>query len=439
MKNVLKLLAAVSVCRENMNKYQTETKQDEIRAEKVAELNADLTRAETELRQAIEKYEDAPAPETRDLSSRIELRNYVSGALTDKPVTGAEAELNKELGLDDRNVVPWEALAPRDEDEVRADAATTADDAAIAHPRAAPILRRVFENTRVAFLGARMPSVASGEPVFPIMTGGQIATSAEAADTVANEKSPRTRSGASAIESQAATFTGKMVSPKRISGRYLFGIVDAAKLPIEDVLRADLREAMAWMLDWQVLRGYGLDTSDRDDFIGLLSDETLAIPADDGAQAAQLTYANGFTPIATGIDGRYANTYNDLRVLVGTDTYKQFIVTFQEDTGRSFYEAIRAIGVSLGSSAIMPAKGTAGALYNVAASHAPVNPDGVQQALMTSRGSDAIIPIWQGVTLVRDPYTGAAKGQIALTAHMLANFELLRSDAWKRIAFKLDA
>ena len=251
MKNILKLLAAVSVCRERMNKYQTETKPDEIKPDKIAELAGNLTRAETELRTAIEKYEDRPEPtERRELATQIELRNYMHAARKDRAVTGKEAEYNKELGLDDRNVIPWAALAPLPEED-RADTATTVADSAIQHPRAADVLRRVFRRTRVSFLGARMPSVTSGEPVYPVMketraTGGFPIEAYPGIGAFAPGE---------AVESAAAEFEGFMVSPKRISGRYTWRMEDDAKMPIESILRADLREMMGWQLDFQVLCG----------------------------------------------------------------------------------------------------------------------------------------------------------------------------------------
>ena len=128
---------------------------------------------------------------------------------------------------------------------------------------------------------------------------------------------------------------------------------------------------------------------------------------------------------ASGIDGLYANTYGDLRVLLGTETYKRMTQIFQADSARSIWEYMRALGVGMEASGIIP---------DVADPTLSTNK--VQEAIMTSRGSDLVIPVWEGISMIRDPYTGAAKGETALTAHMLANMTFVRKAAWKRIGFR---
>ena len=94
-------------------------------------------------------------------------------------------------------------------------------------------------------------------------------------------------------------------------------------------------------------------------------------------------------------------------------------------TDRSAWEALRDLGVTMEASAIIEAPKTGGADKDL------------QDAVLTSNGSDMVIPVWEGITMIRDPYSGAAKGETALTAHMLFNTAFLRKDAWKRINFKL--
>ena len=40
----------------------------------------------------------------------------------------------------------------------------------------------------------------------------------------------------------------------------------------------------------------------------------------------------------------------------------------------------------------------------------------------------AIMPIWNGIAFIRDNVSKAAEGQIAVTAHMLIDFDLVRTD-----------
>ena len=45
-----------------------------------------------------------------------------------------------------------------------------------------------------------------------------------------------------------------------------------------------------------------------------------------------------------------------------------------------------------------------------------------------------MVPVWQGITMIRDPYTDAGKAQVVLTAHMLFDFVFRRKDGWKDLA-----
>ena len=440
LSKLAKALKAVSETRQALNEYQSSTGPDvEGRAEKVKELAGNLNAAEGKLNEAcVSAIEHENTTEVRKLAEKIELRQYIGAAIADRAVTGAEAEYNKETGLDDRNVVPFAALLPN-EDEERADSFLAPAAEAIQHPQAAPILRRVFKETRVMFLGARMPSVASGEPVFPIMTGVR-----DAVDTAVGTDKERHEGFAASmfapggeVESKAAEFTGIMVSPKRLSARYTWRIEDVAKLPIESLLRADLRMVMGWQLDNQVLNGDGAGANIagiiKPSVGATLADKLGAVFADgeipkasgDGRQATALNGTNGIPVVGTGIDGVYANTFGKLRVLLGIATYKKMVEVRSQYTDRSAWEALRDLGVTMEASAIIEAPKTGGADKDL------------QDAVLTSNGSDMVIPVWEGITMIRDPYSGAAKGETALTAHMLFNTAFLRKDAWKRINFKL--
>ena len=64
----------------------------------------------------------------------------------------------------------------------------------------------------------------------------------------------------------------------------------------------------------------------------------------------------------------------------------------------------------------------------------------IQAAIVyrAARGAgSAVAPVWQGLELIRDPYTHAAKGQVSITAVALWAFSLIRSDAYVRRAFKV--
>ena len=46
-----------------------------------------------------------------------------------------------------------------------------------------------------------------------------------------------------------------------------------------------------------------------------------------------------------------------------------------------------------------------------------------------------VAPVWNSGRLIRDPYTGAAKGETALTLEFLWNFGLPRASNFKRIKY----
>ena len=72
----------------------------------------------------------------------------------------------------------------------------------------------------------------------------------------------------------------------------------------------------------------------------------------------------------------------------------------------------------------------------------PAPASNVQQAVVSRTaggGPNAVAPIWQGLELIRDPYSGAAKGDVSVTAIMLWNFQVIRTDAYARAAFKVAA
>ena len=50
---------------------------------------------------------------------------------------------------------------------------------------------------------------------------------------------------------------------------------------------------------------------------------------------------------------------------------------------------------------------------------------------MNAEPGAAVAPVWQGITMIRDPYTEAGEGRIQLTAHMLFDFVMRRTDGWE--------
>ena len=387
MNELVKLQKQLSELREE---FARESTTDERRKE----IRAKMVELEPKLRAELDKAEERESAPIDGLSDRVELRAYIDAALNNRPVAGAEAELNQERGLSLDNSIPWDALLPTAEE--RADTATTVAAGAIGENQQS-ILARVFDDTVSAFLGLRMPSVGVGDQLYPVITAGVAGAVKEAG---------------AAQDAEAATFTGVSVSPKRLTANYLIRVEDMARLRgMEAALRSDLRQALGSLIDTQVIAGNGTDPN----FSGVLQELT-----DPTAASNVITYETWAAEVAAGVDGKYANSLNQVKHVVGTKTYQKLASTFVTNNP---------------ASALMFSETHSGGIRASNAIAAPSS--NVQAGIRTVRGSDAVAPVWQGIQLIRDPYTNATSGQVRLTAFMLANFKFLRKDAWSQISVKV--
>ena len=374
--------------------------------DKLTELQAESVKLEAEVRAALDE------PETRRddgqfvaLADRVEARNYISAAVEDRAVTGPEKELADELKLADRNVMPWAAIEARQED--RQDAPTTVPDTALGQPRM-PILARVFHRTDAMFVGAQMPTVPRGLPVYPVMTGGA---------------SGGFEAPGAEHDAEEATFVGQNVSPKRATARYVFRAEDAARFDgLESTLRSDLRMVMGNLIDAQAIAGNGQGAN----LAGFISHAAAGAAPEAGAGGViNLAVIDG--AVAGGIDGLYANEPADVRFLLGTQTMRTIL-------------AMRPHAAQGGSDATLlsvfrNACGGVRATTRVAAAAANVQ----SMYRFVPMGLRFVVPVWEGVELIRDPYSGAAKGEVALTVIALYGALMVRNNGVQEIKLRLAA
>ncbi len=377
----------------------------------MAALATEYPTIETRWRAATIAEADAPEPraddgedtERRALVERAELRSYLHEAATGRAVTGAEQELRAAVfGEHAREgLIPWEALLPRHEE--RADTATTAP--SNVGQSQASILGRIFANTASAYLGVSMPQVGIGEVNYPVLSAGV---------------SPEMKSKGAVKDAEAATISTTVLEPRRLTARYLFGVEDTARLRgMEEALRRDLSGALGEKIDDQVLNGNGTAPN----VSGFLS--ALATPT---APTATATFSDFVGAASRAVDGRYARNLTGVKMLVGAATYglAGTLLNTSGDVAVSDYLIARSGGFV--SSALIPAPPASGTGQDI------------QAAIVyrAARGAgSAVAPVWQGLELIRDPYTHAAKGQIAITAVALWAFSIIRTDAYVRAAFKV--
>lgn len=358
---------------------------------------------------------DTEARERAKLQARIELRSYLRAAMDGTPLTGAEKEFNEALGVADGTLqVPWAALAPpevrsapRGGVEERVDTVVSVGATAdLPTENVAPILGRVFQRSIARSLGISMPAVGVGQRNYPVMSTGVTAELIAAGGEV---------------DGDAATFTVTTVNPTRLTARYVFRIEDLATVEgLEPALRADLAQAMSDELDKQILTGNGTAPN----FGGLFdADSGLANPPDPTAEAD----VNAYIDLVTGmVDGINAYGTGDVRLLIGPHTLRHAATKFISGTDTSALDKVRMLAGGLRVSARVPAP-------------KKVSAKDTQEVLATRMNGVAVAPMWPTLSLVRDIYSGARKGEVALTAIALYGFKIVRADGFKRLSLRIQA
>lgn len=342
---------------------------------------------------------DAEARELRELRGRVRMAGYVAAAVEQRAADGAEAEYNQARGIAG-NRFPLEMLAP-----IETRATTNTD--TVTTPRR--WLDRLFAGTAAAHLGITMESVPAGVASFPITTAGASAA-----------QRGRTEAAADA----AWTVGVSELKPTRNAVRLVFSVEDAARIPtLEDALTRDLRMALVEGVDRAVFLGDSGANENSADITGLqtaagLTERTIT-------QSAKTTGEGVLKAFGGLIDGKHAMSAGDLRIVlaVGANT-----LWFSEraNTGASadtlIGELMRRSGLSWMTRAEIEAATTA---------------DKFGGFVGLGRGIEGagVAAVWEAGELIRNPYDGAAKGEVALTLSYLWNFGLPRASNFARLKF----
>ena len=358
---------------------------DEQRTE-MGGLTTRLQELETEARAAI-MAEDVPVVttttvpdgENRELRSvvdRANVGNIFEAALEHRATTGAEAELQAHYHLA-ANVIPLTMLETR---------AVTPAPGQVAQNQAA-IIPGVFPMSCAAFLSIDLPTVAVGDAVYPVLT-----TNADAGTPAENAVQAET----------TGSFSASVLTPSRIQASFFYSREDKARFSgMGEALRSNLSDALSDKMDQQILAGTE----------GLLTGTKLA----NHNVTAVTSYANYRSELGYGrVDGIYAGSVGDLKIVVGAETYGHAAGVFRSANAgdRAALEDLMSVTGGVKVSAHVPvASGT-----------------NKRQNAVIRLGSrrDMVAPIWEGVTLIPDEITKAANGQIVITAVMLYAVKILR-------------
>ena len=349
---------------------------------------------------------DAETRERAELRAKVRLGSYVSAAIEQRSAAGAEAEYNQSIGIAG-NRFPLELLAPPEQRAARVeDREVTGVDTATM-PRT--WLDRLFAGTAAEGVGVTMESVPVGASSHPVTTAG--ATAAQR--------------GKSQVAADAAWTIGVTeLKPKRNAVRLLFNVEDAARIPgLESALTRDLRMALTEGVDRAIFLGDDTANPNTGDIVGLttaagLVEKTIT-------QANKIKGSNVLQVFAELIDGKAAMMPSDLKAVlaVGANTlWSHTLANTGASVDTTIAEFLRRFGLqwmTRGEIETATAAADFGAFVGL------------------GRGLDGagVAAIWEAGELIRDPYSGAAKGEIALTLTYLWDFALPRASNFARIVF----
>ena len=385
MTNTQRLTIRASEIRQRLNEIaglEGDALTDEIRQES-DRLTTEYRDTETKLRAAITTDPEPVEIRHADTAEGRELRALIDGAdmasiygaaLEHRATEGQTRELQEHYGIA-FNEVPLAMLEQR--------AVTPAPDDV--GTNAAPIVPAVFPQAAAAFLGIETPVVPTGDAVFPVLSTSATAhTPAEGSDA----------------DDTTGAFSADVLTPKRIQAAFFYSREDRARfVGMDEALRDNLGMALGDALDKQVL----IQNPN-----GLFHGTNLA----NHARGAATAYVDYVEQLYGRVDGKFAGSVSDIRVLVGSPTYADMAGTYRADESQDM-----ALGVY--------ERASGGVRVSA---HVP-GVAGSKQNMLIRRGMrrDFIAPIWEGVQLIPDEITMAKKGQITVTAVMLYNVKLLRA------------
>ena len=415
MTNAQRLALRLSEIRQKLNELSGKDELTEAETEEMRRLSGEYPKLEERHRGALiaESVEEAEALDGEDgdgedrerseLRSRSRLARYVSAALDGVPVQGAEAELSAAAGCP--GAVPLELFEVRRSDTGDPERRAVTPAPATTDENLSGIVPAIFDRSAASWLGIEMPTVPVGDAGYPVLstslTGSVVAESAEAPET-------------------AGAFTVSMASPRRISGAFKFTVEDAARLNgMESALRQNIGSVLSDELDKQAINGSGTGDGTVNGLLNILTD-----PAAPAANAE--TFARYVSAAAGHVDGLFSVDLGGVRQLVGVQTYGHMAGTFranEDSTTAEGWLMQRTGGVRTSRRIAAPASNIQQAIIRRS------NPMGDRVAVM---------PVWEGLQMIRDPYTNARKGEVSLTALMLVgDVIVLRGGAFVQGAYRL--
>ena len=385
----------LSECRQKLNELLlVETRSAEQQTE-LETLTKEVTAKEPELRAALAAEPnpaevlvqgDAETRELQRLTERANVGDILSATFEKRQTSGESAELQKHFNLGSHQI-PLEMLKINRGVEERAAATVPAS---IGDASQAQVVTPVFASGDGAFLGIERPTVPVGDAAYPVLS------------TIPDVKGPFT--GSDEAAQTDATFVATNLSPERLQASFSYRRTDAARFAgLDSSLRLALNGGLQERLDQQAING-----SD-----GLLNGTNLP----NNNVNAVSTFALYLSGLLYGrVDGRYARTPSDIRMIVGQGTFTHASAAYK--------------GNNSDESGVERLQEKSGGL--MVSAHVPDVASNKQNALIRlgmERGA-AVQPMWQGVSLIVDEFSRAAYGEIIVHAVLLSNFAITRKSQW---------
>ena len=382
---------------------------DEVRAE-LDSLRVEYT--DNDRRQAALKLAgDAPpdpvesATETREGKELLELREsvefgkYVAAAMGARGVSnGPELEYNQHLGIGE-NYFPLELLGRGLETRAKRDGD--------AEGNQGTWLDRVFNGTAAEYLGISMRPVAPGMAAFPVTSAGG---------------APVQRGREEAVAESTYTIAITEIKPSRAAVHGIYSVEDDMRLPgMSEAIERDMRMAMVEDVDHTIFQSDAGANEASGDVTGL---RTAAISETTLTQANKVKADETLKAFLAFVDGQYAASMADVRIVtsVGSNVLWQGSIHNSAASNQTIGQFLMASGMTWrtrGGIDTNTANGDFGAYMGL------------------SRGIEGagIAAIWEQGQLIRDPYSGATKGEVQLTLNYLWQLAFPRTDNFKRLKF----
>ena len=301
MNAVQKLQLKLEERRKDLGKLLDSEERAEDFQDKLLAAKTEIEDAQTEVAAAALAEPTEVEEHRTNTPEGAELRSLMDGAnvghLFDKILShgspdGEIRELQQHYRLE-ANQFPIQLLsAPRSIDGAEERAVTPAPGKV--DQNQAAILPYVFPDGLAAFLGVDQPTVGVGEQVYPVLT------------STLSVKTPAENGEA---DETTGAFSAQVLSPARLQASFFYSREDRARFAgMDAALRENLSAGLSDGLDDQIISGTN----------GLLTGTVLA----NNAEAAATTFDQYITKLGFArVDGRYASSTQELRIVMGSDSY----------------------------------------------------------------------------------------------------------------------